>query len=302
VTDTPVPTATQAPTATPEPTTTPAGVGGGSGQLAFADFVDDVPQVFIMNLDGSNRQQITEISDGACQPDWSPDGTQIVFVSPCQKSEHYYNVYEEASLYVMSADGSDPEKLPMMEVEGAGDFDPAWSPDGSRIAFASSGRVKVDVLPHLYVYDLDKGTLIELISNIPARGPSWSPDSTQLVFEMSRGQVWILNADGSGSETIFSTSQLVSFSPGWSPDGELIIFGQQNTPMLVGKTVSDRVQSAEPYDSVIAMRPAWEPEFSPDGEWVLFNHADKEIILFKVTGSELDVESLGPGFHPDWRP
>jgi Tol biopolymer transport system component len=47
------------------------------------------------------------------------------------------------------------------------------------------------------------------------------------------------------------------------------------------------------------MCPAREPEFSPDGEWVLFSNGDKEIFLFKVRGSELDVAVLGSGFGPD---
>jgi hypothetical protein len=47
------------------------------------------------------------------------------------------------------------------------------------------------------------------------------------------------------------------------------------------------------------MCPAQELEFSLDGEWVLFSNGDKEIILFKVRGSELDGAVLGLGFGPD---
>ncbi|MCJ7624321.1 MAG: serine/threonine-protein kinase, partial [Anaerolineaceae bacterium] len=74
--DTPQPTQTetQAPEISPTPQYTPQ--GGGGGQIAFVSDRSGIPQVYLINIDGTDMTQITNEIDGACQPDWSPDGTK----------------------------------------------------------------------------------------------------------------------------------------------------------------------------------------------------------------------------------
>src|SRR5262249_222581 len=72
---TPSPTATVAqPTLTMSPTNSPTlgptPLGGGPGQIAFVSERVGLPQIFLMNMDGSNAQQLTFLPDGACQPAW----------------------------------------------------------------------------------------------------------------------------------------------------------------------------------------------------------------------------------------
>ncbi len=144
----PTPTETATPTETPTltPTPLPTPMGGGSGELAFVSDMSGEPQIWLVGLDGSNLRQLTFVAGGACQPDWSPDGTRLVFVSPCSG---YQETYLGSGLFVINADGSG---LSALLDKSSGDYDPSWSPDGTQIVFTSlrgSGK------PWVYLLDLD---------------------------------------------------------------------------------------------------------------------------------------------------
>jgi serine/threonine protein kinase len=83
----PTPKLTETPTLLPSPTFTltpiPTLFGGGGEQIAFVSERSGKPQIWLMNIDGSNPRKLTNQADGACQPHWSPDGQQVVFISPC---------------------------------------------------------------------------------------------------------------------------------------------------------------------------------------------------------------------------
>ncbi|HEX9616226.1 MAG TPA: protein kinase, partial [Anaerolineales bacterium] len=106
-------TPTDLPTSTPEPedtpTPTPTPVGGGSGEIAFVSDVTGIPQVWLMNADGTAQSQITDMPEGACQPAWSPDGNRLVFISPCASNQE---IYPGASLFIVNADGNGWVQLP----------------------------------------------------------------------------------------------------------------------------------------------------------------------------------------------
>jgi len=140
-------------------------------------------KIYIMNADGSGQQDITVGTDGG-RPDWSPDGTKIVFTS-----------YRAAvgEIYVMDADGSNVIRLTHAS---GGDTWPRWSPDGTQIAFTSSRDGNREV----YVMNADGSNQVNLTQH-PAddESPVWSPDGLQLTFGSGRGGgygTWIMNADG----------------------------------------------------------------------------------------------------------
>lgn len=91
-----LPTATIPSTETTEPTPEPTPIGGGSGKIVFASDRDGDMEIFIMDVDGGNLQQLTEnnVFDG--YPAWSPDGSKIAFISD-------RSGYDE--IYVMAGGG-----------------------------------------------------------------------------------------------------------------------------------------------------------------------------------------------------
>jgi serine/threonine protein kinase len=68
----------------------PTLIGGSSGQIAFASARTGTPQIYLINADGTSLQAVTDMDEGACQPSWSPDGSQLVFISPCRGRGEFY--------------------------------------------------------------------------------------------------------------------------------------------------------------------------------------------------------------------
>jgi Tol biopolymer transport system component len=161
-----------------------------------------------------------------------PSGESIAFVSDGG----------ERKIYVMNADGSRQINL---TVDPADDYDQAWPPDGSRIAFASNRDGNNEV----YVMDAE-GTDQTNITNSPASGenePAWSPDGSRIVFQSSRdgnSEIYVMNADGSGQTTL-TNDPAWDTQTVWSPEGSQIAF------------VSDRYGAEQIFEQAAA-RPGYQ--------------------------------------------
>ena len=103
------------------------------------------------------------------------------------------------------------------------DTSPAWSPDGTRIAFSSNG----DGDPEIYVINA-QGSGTAQLTNDGATDvhPAWSPDGARIAFASTRdgnGEIYVINADGSDVERLTSSGD-TDVHPAWSPDGTRIAF------------------------------------------------------------------------------
>ena len=150
---------------------------------------------------------------------WSPDGSRFVF-SACQSAEI-------CGLYISDLNGNVNPLIPV-----GGDLNainPAWSPDGTHIAFHGSGG--------LYLSDLYGGrTLLVEGSEINCPyGIAWSADSQWIAWiggqcGVSSNYVYIVNRNDSGWQEIYNNPelQLLNTMIAWSPDGKSIVFMDQN--------------------------------------------------------------------------
>jgi serine/threonine protein kinase len=313
-----LPSITPTPTQTLGPTSTP--LGGGYGQIAFASYRTGLPQIFIMDANGGNLQQVTKMIGGACQPDWSPDGLHIVFISPCLARQ---NDHPGAKLYVINVDGGGLTELPSLE---SGGFDPAWSPDGQRIAFTSLQNN----LAQIYVINLDNYVVTPLTTEssdflLPdwARQPAWSPDGKQITYtghsRMTNAlQIWVMSDQGQEQTLLINRGPTYwNFLPSWSPDGKMILFSETKGPQELGwLMVFDygNRQNAEAAHLRMGLF-GDHGSYSPDGVWVVYeniNIASMDtknyhiVILKNAEGNPpVDLPGAEPGsmdFDPAWRP
>ena len=307
---TPTSTATNAPTSTL--------LGGKTSQIAFASKVNGVSQIFLATLGDVKNvrlQQLTNLPEGACQPDWSPEGNYIVFVSPC--ADHREE-YPGAKLYVMNSDGSGIVGLPSSD---AGDFDPAWSPDGQYIAFTSlrSGldQIYMMKLPDYTVTPLTQKTADTRLPDW-SRQPTWSPDGTQIAYTghyrlTNATQIWVMGYGGQNARQLVQRGPTYwDASPTWSVDGKTILFNESSGGQAMGWLM---VYDLGALDATHLRAGTFgnHGRYSPDGLWVTFESVnvanssatDYNIYFMKIANGNaaIQVDTSSPlNFDPVWRP
>jgi TolB protein len=143
--------------------------------------------IYLIDVDGSNEIQLTNDPPNELEVAWSPDGTQLAFIS--DRNGHDFDIY------VMNVDGSD---VVQVTNDAGNEFGPAWSPDSSQIAFNSDHNGNVQ----LFVMNADGSDIAQLTSDKSNSAyAAWSPDGTRIVFESDRdtgdANIYVMNADGS---------------------------------------------------------------------------------------------------------
>ena len=188
--------------------TQPSWTPDGQGLLFRATlppFADS--DIWQMGTNGEDRHLVTHVPGEQLYPSYSPDMTKIAFTTPFTPTDR--------AIFTMNPDGSELNKV--FDVPGAYDSAPAWSPDGSRIAFESDRDGDMEI----YAMNADGTDVVRLTDNsIHDEGPVWSPDGERIAFtsgpEDLDGDIWVMDADGSDRMQITDIPGRDE-SPDWQP-------------------------------------------------------------------------------------
>ena len=297
--------------------------------------------IYVVRSDGSNLQRFSKAYgqyDFDYSPDISPDGSRIVYTTMRHKSEEPY-VSRNFELETSALDGSHSLRLTENRLI---DTSPAWSPDGTRIAFVRDGDPGADLDQGIYTMASDGSDVIAvmdfrrggvsledpLVYQEIYAGPVWSPDGKKLAFVLieteslrggrrNRQVLYTINADGSGLTRMFAgmnrqTDEIMG-SPAWSPDGKSLAFAHSSLddgtklytidPDGSGlRTMTDEAGSSPTSDANLS--------WSPDGSSLLFPTGTKAVYVIKADGSDIRtikapgsaIRRFGGRFGASWSP
>jgi TolB protein len=186
------------------------------------------------------------------------------------------------------------------------DIDPAISPDGSRLAFASNRDGQWD----LYLLSLESGDVSRLTDTAAYEGhPTWSPDGTRLAFESSEGNgfdLWILGIHGEATPLQLTGAGANEYSPSWSPSGDEIAFVSEQDGSydiwIIGLDESGGELRNLTQSPHLAKA---DPSFSPGGSWLAYSESRDGLALIMLRNiAQTSAQSLevGQGGAATWSP
>ena len=223
-------------------------------RLAMVGYVNSQTwSIYVAGADGSGLRRLTDeaaVWDG--DPDWSPDGTKIVF------TRTYPNQDNRTEIWVTEVDGGVPTRTGLLGMAAR------WSPDGTRFVYSSGATSDADVM----TARVDGTGEAHLTASASTEiQPMWSPDGSRIAYASNADgdfDIYVMNADGS-SPTRITDNAAGDFSPRWSPDGSWIalesdLSGPEHWEVyLMRPTGTEWKRVTNTPASATAINPAWKP-------------------------------------------
>jgi hypothetical protein len=262
---------------------------GTNGKIYF-----DRSTIFGVASDGSGLTQVTETGLPAAYPAVSPNGNLLAFR---RLSTVGYGIW------TINVDGTGARQVTTEPQNIAGqDTEPAWSPDGSKIAFVRNGE--------LHVMNADGSNSTTLVGpGFPFRlaDPEWSPTGSEIAFS-ANNQIWAVGASGTPAPTQLNPTAPGNRSdPSWSPNGATIAYTRGPPGANGGIWTIDRATAPNERPLLVgaAVGEVWELAWSPDGTKIGYisdvgGPFQEELFTVNADGSgvtRLNVDTL---INMDW--
>lgn len=263
--------------------------GAFATRIAYVSAQTGNKEIYVMDWDGYNPLPLTKNRSINMNPDFSPDGREIIFTSYKRGNPDLYRraLSSTAEIVVSARKG--------LNITGN------WSPDGSKIALALSKDGDAEI----YTLARDGSHPRRLTIN-PALDlyPSWSPDGKQLAFvsdRLGKPQIFIMNADG-GAVRRLTTSGSYNVNPRWSPKGDKIAYSRMTAAGFNIFTIAtDGTSDTQLTSYGNNENPSW----SADGRLICFSSkrsGASGIYVMRADGSGQTKVSKGSRvyFQPSW--
>ncbi len=201
-------------------------------------------------------------------------------------------------IYVMDGDGGNQRRV---TVNPARDEDPAWSPDGKKIAFVSNrNNVNKDHM-QIWVIDADGKNPIRLTDGLVDANPDWSPDGTKILYvtfdvpkdhNLAPGGMTVMDADGNNKRLLENEGGV---HPSWSPDGKRIVYAYGQIYVM---DADGRNSEQLTHDVGFKRMPSW----SHDGTRIAYLANHRIWVMDSNGKNERRLTNINSDDHPTWSP
>jgi Tol biopolymer transport system component len=235
------------------------------GELLAFSYIGGPENIYIVGTDGGDVRPIVVRDQRDFRPEWSPDGSHLVFTTVIDGVHAIVRV---------DVDGKNLRQVTPTE-EAAGD--PDYSPDGRRLIYFTDEPLPRD----LFVLDVASGKVTRLTdtADFEEMSPRWHPDGRQAVFvgketgEDVESDIWALDTGSGARQNLTGTASVGEFHPDWSHDGTRVVYIRvENGNFDVA--IRDVASGAE---TIVASGNGFavlDPHFSPNDTEVTFTRTD----------------------------
>ena len=264
-------------------------------------------EIYVMDWDGFNRQQVSNHDSIALSPSWSPDGKNLAYTAyiyhPIIKSNN-----ADLLLYNLKS-----QKRRLLSYRRGINSGATFLKNGKELLFTLSSNGVADIFKVN-----GQGQLLAKLTRGPSGAlnvePTVSPDGTKVAFTSDRTgspMIYVMDISGKISPKRLTYSGRNNASPAWSPDGSKITFSGYNKGHFDIFIINVDGTNLKRLTSVKTIRGRWasneEPTFSPDGRYIMFSSnrtGNYQLYLIDLEGKNEKAITFDKHnyFKPRWSP